>query len=72
MSRLGEGLEHRLKRSGLLVVAGLLVVLATLLWNHALAFVAFSSLGVVAMGAGMLLYLLAVATYGFRGEDQEE
>ena len=54
---------RRLKLSALLVAGGLVVQLITLSWSHPLAFFAFAGLGAGLVGAGTLLYLLALVTH---------
>jgi uncharacterized membrane protein YczE len=53
-------LEKRLRLAGLLVVAGLLVELVTLLWSHPTAFLFFLLLGGMLIGMGILLYLYSL------------
>ena len=59
---LRDGLAGRLQVSGVLIVSGLGVELATLFWNHPLSFFLFIVPGVGLMSAGMLLYLWSVVT----------
>ena len=61
---LWDGLAGRLQLSGLLIVSGLVVELATLFWNHPVSFFLFAALGAGLISAGMLLYLWSVATGG--------
>ena len=56
------GLAARLRLSGLLIVSGLGVELASFFWNHPISFVLFLSLGAGLAGAGMLLYLWSIVT----------
>ena len=56
-------LIRRLQLSGLLVGLGLAVEGVTLLWSHPTAFLVFLLLGGSLVGAGVLLYLFAIATY---------
>ena len=62
--RLGRrgGLADRLRLSGLLIVSGLGVELASFFWNHPISFVLFLFLGAGLTGAGMLLYLWSIVT----------
>ena len=60
---LPKSLESSLRVGGGLIVAGLLVELATLFWTHALSFLLFTSVGVGLVGAGILLYLIGLARY---------
>jgi hypothetical protein len=59
---LRDGLAGRLQVSGVLIVAGLGIGLATLFWNHPLSFFLFLVPGAGLMSAGMLLYLWSVLT----------
>jgi len=53
--------ESRIRWSGLLIVAGLIVLLVTLLWSHPVAFMLFLAVGCPLILAGVLLYLWALA-----------
>lgn len=53
---------RKLKTSGLVIIAGLLVEAVSLLWNHPLSFVAFVGFGGLLLTAGILLYLWALVT----------
>jgi hypothetical protein len=52
--------ERRIRWASVLVGAGLLVQLASLLIVHPLAFVAFLMIGCPPMAAGIVLYLLSL------------
>jgi hypothetical protein len=52
--------ERRIRWASLLVGAGLLVQLASLLIVHPLAFVAFLMIGCPLMAAGIVLYLFSL------------
>ena len=54
--------ERRIRWSSLLVGAGLLVQLGSLLVIHPLAFMAFLVVGCPLMAAGILLYLFSLPT----------
>ena len=54
---------RRLKLAGLLVSLGLLIEATTLFWAHPTAFLAFLLLGGVLVAAGVVLYLLSIATF---------
>jgi hypothetical protein len=58
-----EKLHQRLKISGILIAAGLVLEVATLYWSHPLTFVAFILLGGSLVGAGILLYLYALVSH---------
>jgi hypothetical protein len=53
-------IEKRLRWAGLLISAGLLVQLFTLIGLHPLAFVAFIAIACPLIGAGILLFLYAI------------
>jgi hypothetical protein len=55
-------IERRIRWSGMLVVAGLVVQMLTLLWTHPLAFMCFILVGCPLVGAGILLYLYSLAS----------
>ena len=52
--------ERRIRWASLLIVAGLLVQLASLLVIHPLAFVAFLMVGCPLIAVGIVLYLLSL------------
>ncbi len=55
-------IERRIRLSGILLIAGLLVELATLHWSHPTAFLFFLLLGGTLMAAGILLFLLSLVS----------
>jgi hypothetical protein len=55
-------MEKRLRISGVLVLAGLLIELATLLWSHPTSFLAFLLVGGSLLGAGMLFFLYSLVS----------
>ena len=57
-----EALHRRLKLSGILISAGLLVEITTLYGSHPLTFVAFILLGGSLVGMGVLLYLYSIVS----------
>jgi hypothetical protein len=58
------GLIHRrIRYSGMLIVAGLLIQALTLLWTHPLAFVCFLMVGCPITGAGILLFLYSLVSH---------
>ena len=59
---LRDGLAGRLQVSGVLIVSGLGIELATLFWNHPVSLFLFLSLGAGLVTAGMLLFLWSIAT----------
>ena len=58
-----ETLHRRLKISGILISAGLLLEVATLYWAHPLTFIGFILLGGSLVGTGILLYLYAIVSH---------
>ncbi len=59
-----SNLERRLRTSGALVLAGLVVELVTLFWSHPTAFLLFMFLGGLLMFLGIVIYLLALLSGG--------
>jgi hypothetical protein len=53
-------MEKRLRLSGGLIIAGLIVELVSLRWSHPTAFLVFLLLGGALMAAGILLYLYSL------------
>jgi len=60
MIRTNLKIEQRLQVSGVLVITGLIVELATLKWSHPTAFLSFIILGGLLMGAGIIFYLYSL------------
>ena len=58
----GRMIETRIKRAAILICAGLVVQLFTLLKVHPLSFVAFIGLGCPLTAAGILLYLASLVS----------
>jgi len=52
--------ERRLRIASLLVGAGLIVALISMVWNHPLSFILFLFAGLPIGFAGTLLYLLTI------------
>lgn len=57
-----DGPSGRLQLSGVLILSGLGVQVATFLWNHPVSFFLFLVPGTVLVGAGMLLYVSFLMT----------
>jgi len=55
-------LEKRLRLAGILILAGLVVELATLEWSHPTAFLFFLMLGGSLMVIGVLFYLYSLVS----------
>lgn len=62
MNSQNNKLEKRLRLSGVLLIAGLLVELVSLYWSHPTAFLLFLLLGGLLMAAGIALYLLSLVS----------
>ena len=56
-------IERRIRRSGMLIVLGLLLQMLTLLWTHPLAFMCFLLIGCPLVAAGMLLFLYSLVLH---------
>ena len=56
-------IETRIRLAGLLICAGLLVLLLTLIHIHPLAFVAFAVIGCPSVFAGILLFLYSIVSH---------
>lgn len=54
-------LPRRFRLAGALLACGLIVEITTLIWSHPTAFLAFAFLGATLAGAGVLVYLYALA-----------
>jgi hypothetical protein len=57
-------IERRIRLAGILLIAGLLVELATLRWSHPTAFLFFLLLGGALMTLGIVVYLFALVSAG--------
>jgi uncharacterized membrane protein YczE len=55
-------IEKRIRLAGILLIAGLLVELATLRWSHPTAFLIFLLLGGVLMAVGSGVYLFSLVS----------
>jgi hypothetical protein len=55
-------IERRIRLAGILLIAGLLVELATLRWSHPTAFLFFLLLGGALMALGIVVYLLSLVS----------
>lgn len=55
-------IEKRIRLSGLLLIAGLLVELITLHWSHPTSFLFFLLLGGLLMAAGIATYLFSLVS----------
>jgi len=56
-------IERRLRRAGFLIAAGLIVQLATLVWVHPLAFIAFAVVSCPLIAAGIVLFLYSIVSH---------
>jgi len=64
----GNFIERRIRWSGILVGAGLIIQMLTLLWTHPLAFVAFLLIGCPLVAIGILLYLYSLVAHSQASE----
>jgi len=58
-----QPIAAKLRKSGILIILGLLVEALTLVWNHPLAFIAFIGISGLLMAIGILLYLWALVSH---------
>ena len=58
------GLEKRLRLAGMLVIFGLLVEAACLLWARPLAFILLVGVGGLLCAAGIVVYLYSLVSAG--------
>jgi uncharacterized membrane protein len=63
-------LTRRLRLAGGLIIAGLVVQLGSLFWNHPLSFIAFVLLGSLVSAAGIVTYLYAIVSLPDGKEDE--
>jgi hypothetical protein len=54
------GMQRFLQASSILVILGLLIELATVLWFHPLSFVLFAFVAAFLTGLGILIYLVSL------------
>jgi hypothetical protein len=62
MKTLSTKIERRIRLAGILLIAGLLVELATLRWSHPTAFLFFLLLGGALMALGVAIFLLSLVS----------
>jgi small-conductance mechanosensitive channel len=53
---------RRLRLSGCLIIFGLIVEAVSLAWNHPLSFIAFIGIGGLAIGFGVIIFLMALVS----------
>ena len=58
----GSSINRRLRSSGVLVIAGLLIEALCLVWSRPLAFVAFVAVGGTLIAAGVLVFLYSLVS----------
>jgi len=56
-------MAKRLRLAGILLIIGLLVEAFSLLWNHPLSFIAFTSVGLFLLLCGVVVYLFSLLQY---------
>lgn len=64
MSLRNMGIQKFLRVSAVLVILGLIVEFASLVWFHPLAFVLFAFVGATLIGLGILVYLASLVFAG--------
>jgi hypothetical protein len=64
-------LQRRLRVSSTMVLLGLLVELASLLWSHPTAFMFFLGPGALLMVIGILIYLYSLVTVSSQSANLE-
>jgi len=62
--------EKRLRLAGLLICAGLLVLLLSLIKVHALSFMAFAMISCPLVLAGIILFLCSIVSHQSSGENR--
>lgn len=72
MTRERRVIEKRLRVSGILILAGLIVELVTFFWFHPTAFLFFLLLGGSLLFAGILLYLFTLLSKNEIAPEREE
>ncbi|MBS1786167.1 MAG: hypothetical protein JST85_00490 [Acidobacteria bacterium] len=55
-------IEKRIRLSGMLLIAGLLVELTTLNWSHPTSFLFFLGVGGLLMALGILVFLISLVS----------
>jgi hypothetical protein len=60
MKSLPTKIERRIRISGSLLIAGMLVELVTLRWSHPTAFLFFLLLGGALIAMGIIIYLFSI------------
>jgi predicted membrane channel-forming protein YqfA (hemolysin III family) len=55
-----SGIERRLRISGSLIIAGLMVEIISLMWSHPTAFLLFLLLGGLLLALGIIIYLYSL------------
>jgi hypothetical protein len=63
-SDLSAKLYSRLRTSGTLVIAGLIIEILSFFWIHPIAFMSFLVLGCGFLGVGIVLFLWTLVTMG--------
>jgi hypothetical protein len=63
-------LEKRLRLSGILIIAGLVIELVSLKWSHPTAFLVFLLAGGLLLFVGIVMYLLTLVTASHPAEPE--
>ena len=72
MMRRRMNIERRLRISGVLVITGLIVEMASLKWSHPTAFLSFIFIGGFLIGTGVLFYLYSLLGIESRVVEKEK
>jgi small-conductance mechanosensitive channel len=62
MSVQDQYIIKRLRLSGILIILGLIVEAISLAWNHPFSFIAFIGIGGLAIGLGIIIFLMALVS----------
>lgn len=71
MQMQNPNMTRKLRWAGGLVLAGLLVQLGSLYWNHPLSFIAFALAGSLLSAIGSVIYLFAIVSSTGSTHDDE-
>jgi hypothetical protein len=64
MMQARASISRKLKIAGVLLLAGLLVTIASLIWKAPLAFLLFAGIGGLLIVAGIVVYLFSIVASG--------
>lgn len=66
------GIDKWLRAAGVVIILGLLIEIASLMWIHALAFALFGFVGSTIIGMGILIYLASLVFAGNPRSDHRD